>query len=75
MAVVKSLSDVKGEPRFFKKRPVKVRAVQLTEDMMVHTREGPLTGRAGDWVIEGVEGEVYPCDPEIFKKTYEEVSQ
>ena len=25
------------------------------------------------WVIKGVNGEFYPCDPEIFEKTYDEV--
>jgi len=28
----------------------------------------------GDYVIRGVHGEFYPCKPEIFKKTYEEIS-
>ena len=29
--------------------------------------------KMGDFIIKGVEGEFYPCDPDIFKKTYEEV--
>ena len=27
----------------------------------------------GDWIIKGVQGEFYPCKPEIFELTYEEV--
>ena len=27
----------------------------------------------GDWIIKGVKGEFYPCKPDIFEKTYEEV--
>ena len=27
----------------------------------------------GDWVIKGVNGEFYPCKPDIFEKTYEPV--
>lgn len=27
----------------------------------------------GDWVIRGVNGELYPCKPDIFEKTYEPV--
>lgn len=27
----------------------------------------------GDWIIRGVNGEFYPCKPDIFKKTYERV--
>ena len=29
----------------------------------------------GDYVIQGVNGELYPCKPDIFEKTYEEVSE
>ena len=28
----------------------------------------------GDWIITGVKGEYYPCKPDIFEETYEEVS-
>ena len=28
----------------------------------------------GDWIITGVKGEKYPCKPDIFTETYEEVS-
>ena len=28
----------------------------------------------GDWIIKGIDGEFYPCAPEIFEKTYEEVT-
>jgi len=27
----------------------------------------------GDWIIQGVKGEFYPCKPDIFEQTYEEV--
>lgn len=27
----------------------------------------------GDWIITGINGELYPCKPDIFEKTYEEV--
>jgi hypothetical protein len=29
----------------------------------------------GDWIIKGVNGEVYPCKDDIFKKTYELVEE
>lgn len=29
----------------------------------------------GDWIIKGVHGEFYPCKPDIFEKTYEEVNE
>lgn len=39
----------------------------------VETLEGVMHGQVGDWVIKGVAGEVYPCKPDIFEQTYEEV--
>lgn len=39
----------------------------------VKTLEGTLTADHGDWIIKGVKGEFYPCKPDIFKATYEEV--
>ena len=29
--------------------------------------------KAGQWIIKGVKGEFYPCDDEVFQKTYEEL--
>lgn len=37
----------------------------------VNTKEGPQSVPIGNWLIRGVEGELYSCDPEIFKKTYD----
>jgi hypothetical protein len=35
------------------------------------TLEGRMSASKGDWIIKGIEGEFYPCKPNIFKKTYE----
>ena len=40
----------------------------------IHTLEGVMTGNVGDWIIRGVQGELYPCKPDIFAATYEMVS-
>jgi hypothetical protein len=37
----------------------------------IATLEGVMQARPGDWTIEGVKGEVYPCKPDIFEATYE----
>lgn len=37
----------------------------------IHTMEGPLKVVDGDWIIQGVKGEFYPCKPDIFEQTYE----
>lgn len=38
---------------------------------IIHTLEGNMEVSRGDYVISGVNGEYYPCKPDIFEKTYE----
>lgn len=40
----------------------------------IYTLEGVMTASPGDWIIRGVQGEYYPCKPDIFEQTYEEVN-
>jgi len=37
----------------------------------IKTLEGVMRANVGDWVIQGVKGELYPCKPDIFAATYE----
>jgi hypothetical protein len=37
----------------------------------VQTLEGGHIVSPGDWIITGVQGETYPCKPDIFEMTYE----
>ncbi len=37
----------------------------------IETLEGRMTVQLGDWIITGVKGEKYPCNPDIFAATYE----
>lgn len=37
----------------------------------VSTLEGVMRANEGDWIIRGVQGELYPCKPTIFEATYE----
>ena len=39
----------------------------------IDTLEGGHIVCPGDWIITGVKGEHYPCKPDIFEETYEEV--
>lgn len=41
--------------------------------LRIKTLEGVMEAHEGDWIIKGVNGEFYPCKPDIFEKTYEEV--
>lgn len=39
----------------------------------IETLEGTMKASVGDYIIKGVDGEFYPCKPDIFEKTYEKV--
>ena len=85
----------------YRKKPVVIDAVQVTDDwfdgdhpnplhpvgteerpiiinplareVAIYTLEGVMIARVGDWIITGVQGEKYPCKPDIFEQTYEPV--
>lgn len=40
----------------------------------IETLEGVMHANYGDYIIRGVNGEIYSCKPDIFEKTYEEVN-
>jgi hypothetical protein len=40
-------------------------------NLYVHTLEGIMKASIGDYIIKGVQGEFYPCKPDIFKETYD----
>lgn len=40
----------------------------------IFTLEGLHQAITGDWIIKGVQGEFYPCKPDIFEQTYEPVA-
>jgi len=48
----------------------KITNSQYTE---IKTLEGTMRANGNDWIIQGINGELYPCKPDIFDKTYEEV--
>ena len=41
----------------------------------IETLEGTMWAQPGDWIIKGVQGEFYPCKPDIFEATYEIVKE
>jgi hypothetical protein len=45
----------------------------VSDGVMINTLEGNMKASIGDFIIKGVQGELYPCKPDIFEKTYEEV--
>ena len=53
-----------------------VKGMELEEDFLgdsisIVTLEGTMRADKGDWIIQGVKGEFYPCKPDIFAATYD----
>lgn len=69
----------------FRKKPIVVSAYRYqgaldegltTQDgrVGVETLEGFMEASLGDYIIRGVKGEFYPCKPDVFEASYEEVT-
>lgn len=59
------------QTRKYRKKPVIIEAYQTDTEMTIHTLEGSMLASPGDYIITGINGEKYPCKPDIFEKTYE----
>ena len=58
-----------------RKKPVVVDAYQTDKVIYIDTLEGRMRADIGDWIITGVDGEQYPCKPDIFEKTYDIIGE
>lgn len=45
---------------------------ECPDGFLIHTLEGDMLASLNDFIIKGVNGEFYPCKPDIFVKTYDE---
>jgi len=45
---------------------------EMPPAIFIETLEGDMRADLGDWIIQGIKGEFYPCKPDIFEATYEE---
>lgn len=59
----------------FRKKSIIVEAYKTERELIIQTLEGPLRAAPGDWIITGINGEQYPCKPDIFEKTYEPINK
>ncbi|MFA7287387.1 MAG: hypothetical protein WC055_00760 [Melioribacteraceae bacterium] len=60
---------VSGDFRLCMKRPIPVKAAQVNKEFRVKTLEGDYKlGKSGDYLMCGVDDELYICDREIFEK-------
>lgn len=48
-----------------------IRTVPSVDSLFMDTRSGTQEAKIGDWLIKGVDGEIYPCSEEVFQATYE----
>lgn len=48
--------------------------MQADRSLSIRTLEGIHRADPGDWIIRGIQGEFYPCKPDIFEQTYEPVT-
>lgn len=59
----------------YRKKPVIIEAYQTDKEMIIPTLEGDMHASVGDYIITGVNGEKYPCKPDIFHKSYEKAEE
>ena len=67
---------INGTPKLFKHSDVQTGCMKEGGIIIevwgsIKTLEGEMTVSENDWIIRGVNGEFYPCKPDIFEKTYE----
>jgi hypothetical protein len=57
-------------------KPITVHAKQINEPFRVDTLEGDYKqGKPGDYLMRGIDGELYICDKDIFERTYDWTEQ
>jgi len=56
-----------GEKKFYH--------IENDNSLLIPTLEGDHKAIVGDWIIRGVQGEFYPCKPDIFEATYDFVEE
>lgn len=57
----------------FVPRPLRIRAMKMRDPFTVRTMEGTMKGNAGGYLVQGIEGELYPCAADIFERKYKAV--
>lgn len=48
---------------------------RYSQELVIKTFENAHVANVGDYIIRGAHGEFYPCKPDIFRETYEEVME
>ena len=61
----------KFEDSFEDSRLEVIDSIRQTGKLKINTLEGNVVASIGDYIIKGVQGENYPCKPDIFEQTYD----
>jgi len=67
---MKKLDKMLEGYKLYIKKAIPIKAIQINEEFQVDTLEGIMKAKSGDYLIEGIKGELYSCDKEIFNMTY-----
>lgn len=75
-----NLEDVQNKlnnPHKVRKKPIVITAYPIThiDKFKVYSKEGIHEGKKGDWLMVGVNDEIYVCDKSIFEKTYDIIGE
>lgn len=74
MKIFKTFESVTGMRECIK-RPIIVHAQPIDEEFQVETLEGNYkTGKPGDYLMQGIDDELYICDKDIFERSYDWVT-
>lgn len=65
--------ETKG--RYFVKRPIPIKAVQMPNDFIIKTLHGKAHGKKGDYVARTPRGDIYPIAQDIFKESYQPIKK
>jgi hypothetical protein len=59
-----------------KKKPIIVHCIQINEPFRVNSLEGDYKqGKVGDYLMRGIDGELYICDKDIFERSYDIIEE
>jgi hypothetical protein len=74
-ATVEWINTAGGSAQYWSFQPAGTWPVRdaVPAHITIDTLEGKMRAVEGDWIIRGVQGEFYPCKPDIFDQTYEPV--
>ena len=65
------MTEMPSLAREYVKKRIPIKAMRIHKSFRVETLEGVMYGSPGDYLIQGIRGELYPCAKDIFEESYE----